>query len=64
MYFALFPRHGLAVIHYNANSGKDKDPDRVMYISYPKYRKGEDTVKSKSQPASFGKFAITYTKSI
>ena len=47
-FFALFPRLRLAVIHYNANSSREKDPHYVMYISHLKYKKGEDTVKSKS----------------
>ena len=47
-----------------SNSSREKDPHYVMYISHLKYKKGEDTVKSKSWTASSVKFAITYTKSI
>ena len=53
MTLLLLSRLRLAVIHYNANSVKEKE--RLMYISYPKYKKGEATVKTRnSRPASFG----------
>lgn len=55
IFFVIIYRLDLAAIHYNSDYHKDNEEADTFTITYPKFKKGEPTVRKRSKHANYGK---------
>lgn len=55
MFNFFYTRLKLAAIHYNSNADRDLGKKRKLLVYFPKFKKGEATVKALSSAADYSK---------
>jgi hypothetical protein len=65
LYYSLFSRHILAVVHFNANlhrATKTKKADNAeqVKVTYPKFKNGEATIRNVKISQNFCKYYLQY----